>query len=108
MLEYIDVHLGPTLKRGDILVMDGLRVHWTKRVQAALASYGLKTLLLPPYCPDLNPIEMLWSTLKARVRKDGTPTWELLVDLVTSTWETMDLNFFPKWVTASGYTVPST
>lgn len=108
MLEFIADHLGPTLKPGDVLVMDGLRVHWTKRVLAALDAYGVKTLLLPPYCPELNPIEMLWSTMKARVRKSSALTWEALVDMIALIWDTMDTCFFSRWVTACGYTIQST
>ena len=108
MLTYIADHLGPTLKKGDIVVMDGLRVHKTKAVLAALESYGATALILPPYSPELNPIEPLWSTMKARIRAVGASTWEELVDRVALTWNTMDLAFFPHWVSACGYRAPST
>ena len=52
----------PTLdKEKDVLIMDNMRSHHAKQVQAVLAAAGVKVLFLPPYSPDLNPIERLWS-----------------------------------------------
>jgi transposase len=56
--------LGPTLKRGDIVVMDNLRAHKVSGIREALEARGAKLLYLPPYSPDLSPIERCWSKLK--------------------------------------------
>jgi len=108
MVAYIENHLGPTLKKGDTVVMDGLSVHKTKAVRAALESRGVSILVLPPYSPELNPIEHLWSTLKARVRATGTESWCELVKLVASTWDSLEVAFYANWVRACGYGVQST
>jgi transposase len=66
--------LAPTLKRGDIVVMDNLPVHKVAGVEEAIEAVGAKLLYLPPYSPDLNPIEMASSKLKALLRKAAERT----------------------------------
>lgn len=64
----------PTLKRGDIVVMDNLPVHKVAGVAEAIEAAGATLLYLPPYSPDLNPIEMAFSKLKAHLRKAAEHT----------------------------------
>ncbi len=59
----------PTLKLGDIVVMDNMRAHHIKTVEELLRKNGTLPLYLPPYSTDLNPIEMMWSKMKAILRK---------------------------------------
>lgn len=73
-LAYIKQFLIPTLKSGDIVVMDNLPVHKSKEVRAALRAVGVKLFLLPKYSPDLNPIEQLFSKIKALMRKAAERT----------------------------------
>lgn len=73
-LAYIEQSLAPTLKRGDIVVMDNLPVHKVAGVQEAIEAVGAKLLYLPPYSPHLNPIEMAFSKLKALLRKAAERT----------------------------------
>jgi len=68
-LAYVEQVLLPTLKPGDIVVMDNLSSHQVAGVVTAIASVGAHVLYLPPYSPDLNPIEMVFSKLKTLVRK---------------------------------------
>jgi transposase len=68
-LAYVKQCLAPTLKRGDIVVMDNLPVHKVAGVREAIEAVAAKLLYLPPYSPDLNPIEMAFSKLKALLRK---------------------------------------
>jgi transposase len=70
-LAYVTQCLASTLKRGDIVIMDNLPVH---SVQEAIEAVGAKLLYLPPYSPDLNPIEMAFSKLKALLRKAAERT----------------------------------
>src|SRR5260370_27144790 len=74
-LAYVKQCLAPTLKRGDIVVMDNLPVHKVAGVQHAIAAVGATLLYLPPYSPDLNPIEMAFSKLKAHLRKAAEHTF---------------------------------
>jgi transposase len=61
--------LGPTLKSGDTVVMDNLPSHKSERVAAILKGFDAGVLYLPPYSPDLNPIEKAYAKLKAYLRK---------------------------------------
>jgi transposase len=75
--------LGPTLRPGDIVVMDNLRAHKAIGVQQALARRGVRLLYLPPYSPDLSPIEPCWSKVKTVLRKAKARTRDAL-DTATS------------------------
>jgi transposase len=68
-LAYVLQCLAPTLKRGDIVVMDNLPVHKVAGVEEAIEAAGARLRYLPPYSPDLNPIEPAFSKVKAHLRK---------------------------------------
>ena len=68
-LAYVEQCLVPTLKRGNIVMMDNLPVHKTPGVREAIEGAGARLEYLPRYSPDLNPIEMPFSKLKAWLRK---------------------------------------
>lgn len=67
-VQYLKETLLPTLRPGDIVVMDNMRSHHVKAVREILEAKGMKVLYLPPYSPDLNPIEKMWSKMKAILR----------------------------------------
>ncbi len=67
--DYLKNTLIPTLHEGDIVIMDNMRTHHVKEVQTLLQRAGMKLLYLPAYSPDLNPIENMWSKIKAILRK---------------------------------------
>jgi len=73
-LAYVKRCLVPTLKRGDIVAMDNLPVHRVAGVAEAIEAAGATLLYLPPYSPDLNPIEQAFSKLKAHLRKAAEHT----------------------------------
>jgi transposase len=66
---YVEKVLVPTLRRGDVVVMDNLSSHKRVEVRAALEGAGCTLLYLPPYSPDFNPIELAYAKLKALLRK---------------------------------------
>jgi len=101
MLEYVDGYLGPNIIEGDIVVLDGMSVHKSVKVREAIEAWGGSVLILPPYSPELNPIEHLWSTLKARVRALGTSTWDELVVLVDEVWKGLEHDYYPNWIGCS-------
>ncbi len=68
-LPYVERLLCPTLKPGQIVVMDNLQVHKMKRVQELIEGRGCQLVFLPSYSPDFNPIEEAFSRIKAVVRK---------------------------------------
>ena len=85
-LAYVEQQLVPTLKAGDVVIMDNLSSHKRPKVREAIERAGCRLLLLPPYSPDLNPIELAFSKLKALLRKAGERTveglWKLLGQVV--------------------------
>ena len=80
--EYLENILIPTLSRDDIIVMDNMRSHHAKAVKEVLDASGIRYLYLPPYSPDFNPIEKMWSKLKAYLRKAKVRTLSGLPDAV--------------------------
>jgi len=68
-LAYVEQILAPTLKSGDIVVMDNLSSHKLPAIREAIDAAGARLLYLPPYSPDFNPIEQLFAKLKAALRK---------------------------------------
>ena len=68
-LDYVEHHLAPTLRRNDTVVMDNLPAHKAAGVREAIEARGAVLRYLPQYSPDLNPIEMPFSKLKAYLRE---------------------------------------
>jgi len=69
---YVEQFLAPTLRRGDIVFLDNVSVHYVDGVAEAIEARGAVPFHLPPYSPDFNPIEQLFSKLKALLRRMGT------------------------------------
>jgi transposase len=77
---YVERVLAPTLRAGQVLVMDNLSVHKGERVRELIEHRGCQLLYLPPYSPDLNPIEEAFGKIKALLRKAEACTREALVE----------------------------
>ena len=75
-LAYVEQILVPTLKPGDVVVMDNLGSHKGQAVRRAIRAVGAKLFFLPPYSPDLNPIEQVFAKLKTLLRKADERTVE--------------------------------
>jgi transposase len=71
---YVEQFLAPALRPGDVVVLDNLAAHKVDGVRQAIAAVGASILYLPPYSPDLNPIEQLFAKLKALLRKAAART----------------------------------
>ena len=82
-LAYLDHVLCPKLRPGDVVVMDNLSAHKAQAVQERIAAAGAELLYLPPYSPDLNPIEKAWSKLKMLLRSAKSRTKEALDEALT-------------------------
>lgn len=75
---WVETQLAPTLSKGDIVILDNLAAHKSRKAEEAVRAKGAWLLFLPPYSPDLNPIEMAFSKLKAHLRKTAARTIETL------------------------------
>lgn len=79
---YIETQLAPTLQPGDVVILDNLSVHKSAHAEAVVRQRGAWMLFLPQYSPDLNPIEMAFSKLKALLRKASARTFDALIDAI--------------------------
>ena len=75
---YVQTQLAPTLNKGDVIILDNLSSHKSTRAAERLREAGAWFLFLPPYSPDLNPIEMAFAKLKALIRKAAARTYDEL------------------------------
>jgi transposase len=82
-LAYVEHVLCPVLKHGDVVVMDNLSAHKVQQVRAWIETVGAEVLYLPPYSPDLNPIEKAWSKLKQMLRAAKARSKEALDQAIT-------------------------
>ena len=106
-LAYVEQMLAPTLNAGDIVIMDNLSSHKVVGVREAIEARGATLLYLPPYSPDLNPIEKAFAKLKAMLRKLAARTvatlWNALGDLIKRFTPQECLNY----LASAGYVLPN-
>lgn len=102
-LAYVEQVLVPTLKPGDIVVMDNLPAHKPARVRQAIEAVGAELLFLPPYSPDFNPIEMAFSKLKAFLKKVAARTKDDLWDAVAHGIQLFTPTECENYFAAAGY-----
>jgi transposase len=100
---YIEHVLAPTLQPGDLVVMDHLRAHNVADVPSAIGARGAHVPYLPPYAPDLSPIEPCWSTLKTSLRKANARTREALDTAMTDALATITVSDARSWFRPCGY-----
>ena len=102
-LAYVQQILAPSLKTGDILVLDNVAFHKVAGIREAIEARGARLLYLPPYSPDLNPIEKAFSKLKAFLRKAGARTKETLWKAIGEAVETYSYEVCLNLFKSAGY-----
>jgi transposase len=102
-LAYVREVWCPTLREGDIVITDNLSAHKAAGVQEAIAAPGARLLYLPPYSPDLNPIEQCWSKIKTCLRAAKARTREALDTAVRRALATVTESDARAWFAHSGY-----
>ena len=100
---YLKSHLLPALGPNDIIVMDNMRSHHAKIVKNLLAEKHIQYLYLPPYSPDYNPIENMWSKIKANMRKQKVRAATLLPEAIGKAFSTIHISDCIGWFRACGY-----
>ena len=103
--EYMEKQLIPSLEKDDVVIMDNMRSHHAKIVTELLDKAGISYLYLPPYSPDLNPIEKMWSKMKSILRKRKIRIAADLPVAVKAALETISMNDCKGWFHASGISV---
>jgi transposase len=104
-LAYVREVLVPTLSAGDIVVMDNLKAHKVAGVEEAIMAAGARLEYLPPYSPDLNPIEKCWSKVKTYLRRVKARTREALEEALRQALLTITEADVRAWFTHCGYPV---
>lgn len=94
--------LAPSLRRGDVVIWDNARIHSPAAV-ALVAAVGARVLPQPPYSPDLNAIEMLWSKVKGLVRRRLADTWDALYAALPEAVEAVTPTDAAGWIRHCGY-----
>lgn len=102
---YIERILCPTLRVGDIVVMDNLGAHKVAGIREAIEAGGARLIYLPPYSPDLNPIEKCWSKIKTALRAVGARTRRALERAINQVLSTIAESDALAWFAHCGYEV---
>ena len=100
---YVREVLVPTLRPGDIVILDNLGAHKHDGTLALMAQAGAEVRFLPAYSPDLNPIEMMWSKVKARLRQAEARTHQDLLLAIAAALRAVTAQDALGWFAACGY-----
>ena len=100
---YVKEVLCPKLRPGDVVVMDNLAPHKSAPTLALIEAAGAKTLFLPAYSPDLNPIEKMWSKLKSFLRKVEARTLPELQSAIAQALQRVTAKDAKNWFASCGY-----
>ena len=99
-LAWVTQFLVPTLRPGDVVIMDNLSSHKRRAIRAAIRAAGARLIFLPPYSPDLNPIEQVFAKLKTLLRKaaerTGEAVWKRIGSLLACFAPTECAAYFTK------------
>jgi transposase len=102
---FIEHMLIPNLNPGDIIVMDNLGAHRPAHILERIRAAGAHVLFLPPYSPDLNPIELLWNKLKEFLKSMGARTRQALDDAIAKAMDLVTHEDITGWFRHCGYNI---
>ena len=102
-LGYVEQCLAPSLRPGEVVVMDNLSAHKVAGVREAIEAVGCDLWYLPPYSPDLNPIEKLWSKVKAWLRRVEPRTIETLHNAIADALRAVGIDECRNYFASCGY-----
>lgn len=100
---YVERILLPSLKTGDIVVLDNLSAHKNQRIRELIKSVGAELWYLPAYSPDLNPIEKMWSKVKSILRTLKARTKEALIEAIAKALDMVTASDAKGWFESCGY-----
>ena len=100
---YVRQVLCPTLRPGDVVIMDNLSPHKSAETLSLIQQLGAEVLFLPAYSPDLNPIEKMWSKLKEFLRSAEARSRPSLIEAIASALETITAQDVINWFVSCGY-----
>jgi len=100
---YVEQVLAPTLENGDVVIMDNYSVHKVDGVLDPIYAKGAEVLFLPPYSPDLNPIEMAWSKIKSLLRKLKPRNYDDMQNALGDVLDAITTTDIENWFAHDGY-----
>jgi transposase len=100
---YVETQLAPTLSPGDVVILDNLPAHKSEKAAQCLKEKGAWFLFLPPYSPDLNPIEQVFSQIKSHLRKAEARTLDALWRAIGNICDLVEPEACRNYFTAAGY-----
>jgi transposase len=100
---YVEQVLCAKLQPGDVVVMDNLSAHKVAGIRSLIEACGAQVLYLPPYSPDLNPIEKAWSKFKQFLRSAKARTAQALDHAITEALKTITTENAAAWFRSCGY-----
>lgn len=103
---YVEQALTPTLRPGDIVLIDNLAPHKAPRIRQLVEAKGACLEFLPPYSPDFNPIELCWSKVKTALRAAKARTFESLLDALADAFASISHRDIEAWFAHCGYLKP--
>ena len=104
---YVEQILAPSLRPGQIVILDNLSIHLSPRVKQAIEARGCRLLFLPAYSPDFSPIEEAFSKLKTLLRRVGARTREALQEAIATALDLITATDALGWFTHCGYPLSS-
>jgi transposase len=104
-LKFVETHLVPILRKGDIVVMDNLRIHHNKLGIKSIEAAGATVLFQPAYSPEFNAIEFAWSWVKYDLRRAANRDVDRLVSSALQRWDQVSPQLCRGWMSGCGYAV---
>jgi len=101
--EYVEHFLVPSLKPGDLVILDNCRVHKNQDALGMITAAKAFYQFLPPYSPDLNPIENMWSKVKSILKKEEAKTDKKLIKAIKKALNSISINDIIGWFKHCGY-----
>ena len=103
---YVEQGLAPTLRPGDVVILDNVGAHQSRRAREVIEARGAHLLFLPPYSPDLSPIELAFSKIKTALRRTAARTQDALEEAIGAALATVTAADARGWFAHCGYPVP--
>ena len=103
MIFFVEEMLAPTLQRGEVVFFDNCQIHKAEEIEEAIEARGAWAIFLPPYSPDLSPIENCWSKVKGILRSLKPRTLEDLLDALVDAFSSITVQDILGWFRHCGY-----
>jgi len=100
---FIEKCLAPELTENHKLILDNVAFHKVKNAENLIKATGAEIIYLPPYSPDLSPIELMWSKIKALLKKNAARTAETFLEAISSAFHAVNPDDLANWFKHCGY-----